>query len=78
MGIRNIINSTLNSQTLILIYWTLNSNKIRKNSEIAKYYARNADFVFHDFDDIGLDPDPQLLPHHYLFTLILLWFLAIV
>ena len=37
IGIRNIINSMSNSQTLLLMHWRLNSDKINKNSIIEKY-----------------------------------------
>ena len=49
MYIERIIRGASNSQTLLLMYWTLNSDKISKISRNAKYCARDADFVFLDF-----------------------------
>ena len=41
-----------NSQTLLLMYWTLNSDKISKISRIAKHRTRDSDFVFLHFCDV--------------------------
>ena len=58
MAIRSIINSMWNSQTLLLMYWNLNSDKINKNSKIAKYRTRDSDVVFLDFGEDKQDTDP--------------------
>ena len=60
MAIENITNSNSNSQTLLLMYWTLNSDEINKISEIEKYGARTSDFVFLDFGDGKQDADPLM------------------
>ena len=48
---RNIINSMWNSQTFLLMYWKLNSDKITKNTRIAIYRTRDSNVVFLDFCD---------------------------
>ena len=60
MAIQSITSSNSNSQTLLLMYWTLNSDEIGKISEIEKYGTRNSDFVFLDFGDDKQDADPLL------------------
>ena len=49
MGIRSITNNPQNSQVLLLMYWTFNSDKISKISKIAKYRTRYSDVVFLNF-----------------------------
>ena len=60
MAIQSITSSNSNSQTLLLMYWTFNSDEISKISEIEKYGTINSDFVFLDFGDDGQDADPLL------------------
>ena len=60
MAIQSITSSNSNSQTLLLMYWTFNSDEISKISEIEKYGTRNSDFVFLDCGDDEQDADPLL------------------
>ena len=52
------INSIQNSKKLLLMYWTLNSDKIRKSSLIAKYRTRDSEVVFLDSGDDEQVTDP--------------------
>ena len=52
----SIIISMLNSFTLPLMHWRLNSDKISNNSRIAKYRTIDSDVVFLDFGDDEQDP----------------------
>ena len=58
MGILSITNSVYNSQTLLLMYWTLNSDKISAISIIETYRTIDSDVVFSDFGDDAHDTDP--------------------
>ena len=60
MAIQRITSSNSSSQTLLLMYWTLNCDEISKLSEIEKYGTRNSDLVFLDFGDDTQDVDPLL------------------
>ena len=66
MAIQSITSRNSNSQSLLLMCWTLNSDEISKISEIEKYGTRNSDLVFLDSGDDKQDADPLLFSkHHY-------------
>ena len=66
MAIQSITSSNSNSQTLLWMYWTLNSDEISKIPDIETYGTRKSDFIFLDFGDDKQDADPLLLKkHHY-------------
>ena len=61
MDIRSIESSGQNSQTLLLMYWTLICDKISKSARIAEYRTGDSYVVFLDFGDDEQDTDPKLL-----------------